>query len=68
MEEEGGEDFSNGGTGGGMSTFGDMDCIDGIDPEPLGNILIEREILSTFNFFFGTGLASIFGWSSSFFR
>lgn len=56
VEEKDGEDVGDGGAGGGVSTFGDMDSIDGIDSEVLGYILVEGEILCSFNFLFGARL------------
>lgn len=41
VEEEDGEDFGDGGAGGGVPALGDMDSIDGIDSEVVGDVFVE---------------------------
>ena len=49
-----------------MSTFGDMDSIDGIESKVVGDVFVDGMLKSTFNFLFGRGFRLGFGSSSSF--
>ena len=56
MEKENGENLGNGGTRSGVTAFGDMNSIDGIDSEIVGDVFVDGVLLGTFNFLFGWGL------------
>ena len=67
MEEKGWEDISDGWTGSGMTSFGDIDRSNGIDSEPMSDVLIQWVIDLFFDFFLTTGsLVGGFAWSASF--
>lgn len=53
VEKEDRENLGNRCTRCGVSAFGDMDRVNRVDPQPVGNIFIKRIINSPFDFLLG---------------